>query len=138
MARPTTASILKKASEMKTPDERVQFLQMADCTTLRAVLKHMFDPNIEFDLPEGAPPYNPSEFDEPGALHAEVRRFYLFVKGGQPNLTKVKRESLFIDVLQYVHKEDAELLVCMKDKKSPYKTINLKLVQKAFPGLIPT
>jgi len=138
MQKRTIASILKEASQQPTPDARIEFLRRHDNPTLRTILVHMFHPDIEFLLPPGAPPYKPSEFDEYGNLYQEARRLYLFVKGGNQNLTKVKRESLFIDVLQYVHKEDAELLIAMKVKKSPYKTINLKLIQKAFPGLVPT
>ena len=138
MAKPTIYSVLKKASEMKTENERIEFLRSQGNPTLFSILGHMFDPRIEFRLPEGTPPYKPSEFDEPGLIYAEMRKFYIFVKGQSENITQVKCEKIFVDILEYVHPEDAKLLIAMKDKKSPFKTINLKLVQKTFPGLVPT
>ena len=138
MAKPTIHSVLKRASELKTENERVEFLRSQGNPTLFSVLGHMFDPRIEFRLPPGAPPYKPSEFDEPGLIYSEMRKFYIFVKGQSENITQVKCEKIFIDMLEYVHKDDAEIIIAMKDKKSPFKNINLKLVQKAFPGLVPT
>jgi hypothetical protein len=60
---------------------------------------------------------------------------YLFIEGGNPNLTKLKREMLFIQLLEGVHKDDANLLCHIKDKKLPFKTINNDIVKKAFPNL---
>jgi hypothetical protein len=59
----------------------------------------------------------------------------LFIEGGNPNLNQIKRESLFISVLENVHPEDAKLLLSMKEKKLPYSGLNSKLILKAFPGL---
>jgi hypothetical protein len=69
-------------------------------------------------------------------LFAEIRRLYLFLKGGNPNLTKLRRETLFIELLESVHPSDAKILIAIKDKKLPYKGLTAKLVKEAFPGLI--
>jgi len=45
---------------------------------------------------------------------------------------------MFIELLETVDAEEAELIIAAKDKKSPYKNITKKLVQEAFPGLLPT
>jgi hypothetical protein len=83
-------------------------------------------------------PYKPCEFlDQEGRLYAELRRLYLFIEGGNPSLTKVKREYLFIQLLESIDKQDAELLVAVKDKKLPYKGLTASVVKKAFPGLLP-
>jgi hypothetical protein len=42
---------------------------------------------------------------------------------------------MFIEVLQSVDPEDAKLLLAIKEKKLPYKGLNSKLVQKAYPGI---
>jgi hypothetical protein len=63
---------------------------------------------------------------------------YLFVEGGNPNLSQLKREQIFIELLESVDPQDAELLVSVKDKKLPYKNINRNLIEKTYPGLIPT
>jgi hypothetical protein len=98
----------------------------------------MFDPNIVFDLPEGEPPYTPTEFlDQQNSYYAEFRRMYLFIKGGNDNLRSLKRESLFVQFLEGLDKEDAKMVIAMKDKKAPYPNITYDLVHTTFPGLLP-
>lgn len=103
-----------------------------------AMLKYTLDPKIEFALPEGAPPYKVSEdlIDDPGTLYREIRKMNYFIKGKSDNIHPIKRETLFIQLLESLHPEEAKLVLAMKEKKMPYKGITLKLVQEAFPGLI--
>jgi hypothetical protein len=129
-------SILKECSEVKNVKERVEKLQSLCTPVIQSLLKYAYDPDIKFLLPEGAPPYKPCEFvDQESRLHSEARLMYLFIEGGNPNLTKLKREMLFIQLLEGVHKDDANLLCHIKDKKLPFKTINNDIVKKAFPNL---
>ena len=129
--------ILEEVSKLKSNEDKINFLRSQDNKALIALLKYAYDPSIIWDLPEGAPPYTPCPYPaQELRLMSEVRRLYLFIKGGNPNLTKMKRESLYIELLESVHPKDAELLNAIKDKKIPYKGINVKLVKEAFPGLI--
>jgi len=131
------SEILEQVAAAKTKKEKIELLHRNDNTVLRSVIKHALDPNILFELPPGAPPYKKSDFlDDHGMLYTEARKFYLFVKGGHPTLTNLRRESLFITLLESVHPKDAELLVAMKDKKLPYKGITKSLIKEAYPGLI--
>lgn len=132
------SEIIKKCSEFKKKEERVLALRANGNNAVKTILKYMFDNEVKFLLPEGNPPFKPCQFDEPNLLHAEARTLYLFVDGGNPNLSQTKRESLFIDLLQSVPPEDAELLIAMKDKKSPYKGLTKDVVMAAFPELFPT
>jgi hypothetical protein len=70
-------------------------------------------------------------------LYAEVRKLYLFVKGGNDNLKPLRRETLFIQLLESLAPADADLLCAIKDKKMPYKGIDAKIIREAFPGLLP-
>jgi hypothetical protein len=129
--------ILELVSKAKTTKDKVAFLQQHDSGPLRTVLKYALDPNIRWDLPDTDPPYTPCP--HPGQetrLISEARRLYLFVKGGNPNLSTIKREYLYIELLESVHPEDAVLLNAIKNKRLPYKGITLKVVNEAFPGLI--
>jgi Family of unknown function (DUF6433) len=129
--------ILEEASKLKSNQEKIDYLRAQDNKALLAILKYAYDPTIVWDLPEGAPPYKPCPYPaQEMRLMSEIRRLYLFIKGGNPNLTKLKREALYIELLESVHPQDAELLVAIKDKKIPYKGITAKLVKEAFPGLI--
>ena len=129
--------VLKQTSELKSTNDKVAFLRQHDNVALRQLVKYALDPNILWDLPATDPPYKPCPY--PGQemrLMSEVRRLYLFIKGGNPNLTKLKRESLYIELLESVHPDDAVLLNHCKIKKLPYKGLTAKLFNEAFPGLI--
>lgn len=130
------SEILKRASETKNPKERVNFLRANWSIPFGQILRLTYDERIEFDLPEGAPPYKPSEYDVPTALYGEVKRMYLFVKGGNPNLKPVRRESLFKDLLEYVNAEDAKLIIAMKDHKQPAPYLTKKVIEEVFPGIM--
>lgn len=131
------AEILKIVSEQKTTEDKVRKLQELNTPVLLQILKYALDPTIKWKLPEGDPPYNPSPYDDTQAmLYQEARRMYLFIEGGNDNLTPLRREQLFISFLESIDREDAKLIVAAKDKKIPYKGITTKLVNTAFPGLI--
>lgn len=135
-ARITVAGILKKAGEIKDFQERKDYLLANDSNALRALLKCAYDPKLKFLLPEGKVPYKPSEFDRlEGRIQNEVKKFYLYLEGGA-NLEQIKRERLFIDMMESIDPEDAELLVSIKDKKMPIKGITKTLVERTYPGLI--
>lgn len=129
------SEILKEVSEAK-KEKKVELLRQYNCEPLRAVLAHALDPSITWQLPEGTPPYKPTEaLDQHNRLYQEARKFYIFCDPNL-NLPKMKREMLFIELLESVDPEDAKLLIACKDKKIPYKGVNTKLVNEAFPGLI--
>lgn len=129
--------ILKKIDTLPVK-ERVIALQQNDFPAVRNILLCMFDENMQWLIPEGNPPYKPSKFDNPGFLFKNIRKFNYFVEGATPIPNKAKREAMFIELLETVDAEEAELIIAAKDKKSPYKNITKKLVQEAFPGLLPT
>jgi hypothetical protein len=136
MRAKTIYSILKEASEIPQIEQRRKFLRDHDSQPLRLVFKYALDTGIEWLLPEGDPPYKINEeVDAHGNLFSNIRKLYLFVKGGNDNLTKLKREMLFIQLLETVHPDDAKLLLCIKDKKLPFR-FNPAFVAKTFPGLL--
>jgi hypothetical protein len=129
--------ILKQVSESKTKEEKLEILRKHDSATIRTILKYALDPNIKWDLPAGNPPYKPCQFlDQQSMLYQETRRLYLFLEGGNINLKPIKREALFINLLESVHPLDAEVLLAAKDKKLPYKNITTNIINEAYPGLI--
>lgn len=139
MAIPMVSQVLKEVDEMKTKKERIEHLRYhRQNKVMLELLKYAFDPKIKFSLPEGAPPYKKDQVlaDTESGLYSRFRSFYIFLEGGSPGLTNARREKLFIELLESINEKEAELLICVKDKKLPYKQIDAKLVKEAFPGLI--
>lgn len=135
MALHTYAQLLK-AEQLKNKKEKIEFLRSNRHPTIDKLLQLTYSDKIEFELPDTEPPYKPSEFDEPNNLHAEIRRIErVFVKGTLPGFAKVKRESQFIQLLEYVDKDDAKLLVGMIKRKLPFKSLTKELVKEALPEL---
>ena len=136
MPRLTVAQIIDTASKIENVEDRVQYLRNNDSTTLRYMFELALTPGVAWSVPEGAPPYKPCEYlDVEGRLHQEARTLYLYLQGNRPELTQLKRESLFIGLLESIDKRDAELLIKVKDKQLP-ASISTEVVNLAFPGLI--
>jgi hypothetical protein len=133
----TMYDILREISEIESQQRRVAALQQHIYTqAIKQVCIYTFDPNVKWLLPEGKPPYKPCEFvDVEGRFISELRKLYLFVEGGNPNLTTLRRESLFIQLIESIDPKDAALLCSMKDKKLPFKGITKKVIQQAFPDI---
>jgi len=133
------SEMLKMINDLPTEIQRQDSLgTCVDNHVMIGMLKYIFDPNIEFDLPSGEPPYKINEYvNQEGNLYPEFRKMYLFIKDGQPNLTGMKREVLFIQMIESLHPDDAKLVIAMKDKICPYPNITYNLVYKTFPGLLP-
>lgn len=130
------SEILKKASDLQSKNEKIEWLRKNDMPVLRSILRHALDPNIQFNLPEGDPPYKPNPYpDQQGVLYSEARKLYLFVKGQRDDLSNFKRETLFVQFIENIDPEDAKLMLAVKDKKLPYKSLTPKLIQEAFPDL---
>ena len=104
----------------------------------RDILRGTFDDSLEFNLPEGRPPFTPNKPESaPTTLLKRHREFGLYVSGGQgDSLPAYKRESKFIQLLEGIHPEDAEYVLKMVAKKPPVRYITKKIVQEAFPNLI--
>ena len=70
-------------------------------------------------------------------MNKAYTQFKYFFKGPIANdLQPLKRESLFLNLLETLDVEEAELLIAAKDKKMKYKGITKKLVKDTFPNLI--
>lgn len=136
MPKLAIAQIIDNASKIESIEDRAQYLRDNDSEQLRYILELALTPGVAWEIPEGAPPFKPCEYvDVEGRLYQEARTLYIYLLGNKPELTRLKRESLFIGLLESIDKRDADLLIKVKDKKLP-RTISTKVVNLAFPGLI--
>jgi hypothetical protein len=132
------AEILEKTSGMTSRSDRIRMLQENNSVALQTVLRGAFDPSIKWLLPEGEPPYKPNDLvDQEHIFYHECRKMYLFVEGGNPDLKQLRREALFVQLLETVAAKDAKLLLAIKDKHLPYPGVTPDIIKEAFPGLLP-
>jgi len=134
---PLLSEVLTKVNNAKTKDKKVEILKQYDTEPLRMIIKSSFDPNIEWEMPEGVVPFKPNEAPigtEHNVLRRECRKLYRFIKGGDPQLPRAKKENLFIQMLEGLHISEAELVVAAKDKKlhQIYKGLSAAVVKEAF------
>ena len=134
---PLMSEVLDKVAKAKSKDKKVELLRQYNTDALRMVLKSSFDPNIEWDLPEGDVPYTPNESPggtEHNMLVHEARTLFHYIKGGNPQLTTNRRENMFIQMLEGLHQSEAELVVAAKDKAlhRKYKGLSANVVKEAF------
>jgi hypothetical protein len=106
-------------------------------SALTILFKHAFIPEQKFMLPEGEPPYNKDAAPigmSPAILRQEIRRLYVFRR---EDLKPIKREQLFISLLESLHPSEAALMIAVKEQTlhKLYKKITRKLVEGA--GFIP-
>jgi len=100
---------------------------------LRTVFENAFLPENKWLLPEGDAPYKQTAEPlgmTPTNIYTELRRFYIFRR---QDLEAIRRESIFISLLEGVHESEAKLLVAIKDQVLPslYKNITAEVVADA-------
>lgn len=130
------SELLLNISKKTTKKEKIVLLQKArNEPHVFSILKYIFKDSIEWDLPEGDPPYTPlpKESDAQNVLYSKFRMLPVFMKGEYPNMKKSKREHLFIELIESLDPDDAKLIIGMKDKKMPFKGLTKKTVCDAFP-----
>ena len=130
--------VFEKVVKAKTRKEKIDVLRQNDSQALKDVLMGTFDSRVEWNLPEGRPPFESApEENPPTNLLKQTASFLEFVKGGPgDNQPAFRREATFIRLIEKIHPKDAEVILAMVSKKSLGKGITKKLVEEAFPGLI--
>ena len=70
------------------------------------------------------------------SIRAEYTKFYNFLKGGNSGLSSLRRETMFINILEGLHPLEAEILVLVKEKKlSDRYNISKEVVSLAYPQI---
>ena len=136
---PFIHEILDLVSSKRTIDQKVSALQEYRTDALTAVLIWNFDDSVISLLPEGEVPYQRNEVPvgtDHTSLRHEWKNLYHFIKGGNDSLSKTRRETMFIQMLEGLHPEEADLICIIKDKglSNKYK-ISKQAVEKAFPDI---
>ena len=140
MARKLISEVLAEAGKIVLREERITFLQKNKSPGLTDILRINYDDSIVSVLPTGAPSYKQDDAPkgyEYTILNKAYTQFKYYFKGPvSSGMKPLKREGLFLNLLESLNVEEAELLISAKDKKMKCKGITKRLVNDAFPGLI--
>jgi len=129
--------LFKHIGELPTLKRTNALKQIANLTPeLVTLLKYTYRSDFTLALPSGKPPYKPME--TPGnwghnRIPGEMRKFQYLIPTS--NVPQIKREAIFIEMLETVSPDEAELLLMVKEKKLTYKGITRKLVEDALPQI---
>ena len=139
-SNPFVFEILEAVSAQRTAAKKVETLKQYEDDSVKAVLIWNFDESVVSMIPDGEVPYTPNDAPvgtDHTRLEQEYKGFYRFVKGGQDRLPSAKRESMFIQLLEGLSAEEAELVCLVKDKKlnDKYKRITRSVISEAFPSI---
>jgi len=133
------SEVLQKVSNAKTKARKIELLQQHNTDALRMLLIWNFDESVISELPTGEVPFQANEAPvgtEHTVLEKEARLLYNFVQGGNNGLQQSRRENMFIQMLEGLHKDEANVLCLVKDKQlgKKYK-ITKACVSEAFPQI---
>ena len=129
------ANIVAKIEAQTTVEKQVEFLQLHSSYALKAVLGYGMDPGVKWLLPVGDPPYQPlfEAADQEGRFYVECKKLIYFVDSPDGREVKpLKREQLFIQVLESIDPRDAKLLLRMKNHQLK---IMPEAIAEAFPNM---
>ena len=134
---PLFSEILTRLGKIKSKKDKVNFLKQHNTDALRQIIKSSFDPKIKWALPYGEVPFIPNdapEGTEHNVLSYEARKLYHYIEGGNPQLSQNKREIMFVQLLEGLHPDEAEIVVAAKDKvlHQKYKGLSANVVKEAF------
>lgn len=131
--------IFEKVQSVRAMKDRVQILQENESFSVKLILQGNFNDWVQFDLPEGAPPFkedkNPVD-KSAGRIERNIKILRLLLKGGK--LSRLRKEVKFVQLLESVNVKDANIIIAMKDKQlnKLYPALTPALVKRAFPKLI--
>ena len=139
MAEFNILETLDLVGKAKTREEKRQVLTDRDNFATRALLQLHYHPDVKWHLPPGKPPYTPGQVADstPNSLHFEVKKFDYYVDPSPHDLPMLRRESMFVELLERVDPNDAILILAVKDRKLSYKGLSYKLVKDTWPDLLP-
>jgi len=145
-ANPMVHELLEAVDAEKVKAKKLEILRTHGEDSFKMTMIWNFDESVVSMLPEGSVPYQPVESDvqanrekglpQRSTIRNSARQFYRFVKGGDDQLNKIKRESIFINILETLPPPEAEILVLVKDKALNTKyNITKELVAEAYPEI---
>ena len=136
---PFQHEILELVNKQRSKAKKIDILREYENDALKALFIWNFDQSVISLLPDGHVPYKENEVPvgtDHTSLRREYKQLYHFVKGGNDGLSSLRRETMFIQMLEGLHPEEAKILCLVKDKElqSQYN-ITKDIVSEAYPDI---
>lgn len=136
---PFIHEILELACKQRSKAKKIEILQEYETDALKSIFIWNFDETIISVLPVGDVPYKKNEVPvgtDHTSLRREYKHLYNFVKGGNDSLSGLRRETMFIQMLEGLHPKEADIVVLCKDKRLSEKyKITYDVVKQAFSDI---
>ena len=119
------------------PEGEVPYQSYGDQTSYSGSLSTKMQEDIRSMHETGSFSMGVSDQQGRTTIRREVKNFYHFVRGGNDGMNNMRRESMFINILQGLHPLEAEIICLVKDKKlsDKYK-ITREHVEEAYPDIV--
>ena len=138
-SNPFMNEILELVSEQKTDAKKVAILKEYECDILKSLFIWNIDDSVISLLPPGSVPYKPNENPlgtDHSSLRREQRNLYMFVKGGNDALSTIRRETIFIQMLEGLHPKEANIIIAVKDGNlEDMYDVPFEVVEDAYPDI---
>tara|TARA_B100000003_G_scaffold2354_1_gene2203 strand:- start:976 stop:1422 length:447 start_codon:yes stop_codon:yes gene_type:complete len=138
-ANPFVHEVLELAAKQRSKAKKVEILKQYEDPSIKAVFIWNFDPSVNSAIPEGPVPYKENEVPvgtDHTSLRREYKNLYHFIKGGNDALSSLRRETMFIQMLEGLHPEEAKIICLTKDKQLQTEyNISLDVVKEAYPDI---
>ena len=119
------------------PEGDVPYQSYGDQTSYSGSLSTKLQEDIRAMHETGSFSMGVSDTQGRTTIRREVKNFYHFVKGGNDAMNNMRRESMFINILQGLHPLEAEIVVLVKDKKlSDRYKITREIIEEAYPDIV--
>jgi len=138
---PLVSELFAAVHGKKTKVDKVKLLKEHIRDDVKALFIWNFDKGISSALPPGDVPYKKNEAPANSGGHTrlvhEWRTLYNYVRGGNDRLPQMKRETMFVQLLESLHAGEADLLMLVKDKELQKKyRITRQVVEEAYPDIV--
>jgi hypothetical protein len=137
---PFIHEVLELASKQRSKAKKVEILKQYEDPSIKAIFIWNFDPSVISAVPEGPVPYKENEVPvgtDHTSLRREYKNLYHFIKGGNDGLSSLRRETMFIQLLEGLHPNEAEIICLVKDKQLQTKyNIKEDVVKDAYPDIL--
>ena len=133
---------LEEVAKAKTRDQKREVLKKRENLATKILLQLNYHPDAKWLLPPGAPPYEPAKEGDmtSNSFHYEVKKLDYYTDPSPHPLSELpmlRREAMFVGLLERLDPQDAEMMIAIKDKKLSYKGLTYKLVKDTWPDLLP-